>query len=192
MNGRRMMVLGLLGSVALVGCSKKKPEAPTPQPAVQTDDDAARRAAEERARQEEAARQAAEARAREAAERARQALTETIHFKYDESTIVPEAQSKLMDKVSVLRTNPDVKLRIAGHADERGSVEYNLALGMRRAQAAKDFLVNYGLEATRFDVVTFGEERPIAQGHDEAAYAQNRRDEFTITAGGDSLTPATK
>jgi peptidoglycan-associated lipoprotein len=80
-----------------------------------------------------------------------------------------------------------VRLRIAGHADDRGSDEYNLALGNRRAAAAKRYLENKGIDGSRIEVVSYGEERPLNPGTDEAAYAQNRRDEFEITAGGDAL-----
>jgi len=87
----------------------------------------------------------------------------------------------------VLAANSGVKLRIAGHADDRGSDEYNLALGNRRAAAAKRYLENKGIDASRMEVVSYGEERPLNPGADESAYAQNRRDEFEITAGGDNL-----
>ena len=80
-----------------------------------------------------------------------------------------------------------MRLTISGHADERGSDEYNLALGNRRAGAAKRYLQNKGIDGSRLDVVSYGEERPLNPGHDEAAYAQNRRDEFQVTAGGDNL-----
>ncbi len=189
MVARRMVVGALFATVAVGACSKKKPEPPAPQ-TVQNDSagqaelDARRRAAEEEAR-----RRAAEA-ARAKAEAAREALTAMIHFDYDESTITSSAQQTLTQKIDVLRAHPEIKLRIAGNADERGSVEYNLALGMRRANAAKDYLTNYGLDAARFETVSFGEERPIAQGHDEDAWRQNRRDEFEIIAGASSLMPS--
>jgi peptidoglycan-associated lipoprotein len=78
-------------------------------------------------------------------------------------------------------------MRIAGHADERGSVEYNLALGMRRAEAVRDYLAGFGLEAGRFEVTSMGEDMPLDRGSNEAAWARNRRAEFTITAGGQTL-----
>jgi peptidoglycan-associated lipoprotein len=96
-------------------------------------------------------------------------------------------QATLDRKAAILVANPKVKMRIAGHADERGSDEYNLALGNRRAAAAKRYLENKGVDAARLDVVSYGEERPLNPGNDETAYAQNRRDEFEVTAGGDSL-----
>jgi peptidoglycan-associated lipoprotein len=87
----------------------------------------------------------------------------------------------------VLAANSAVRLRISGHADDRGSDEYNLALGNRRAAAAKRYLENKGIDGSRIEVVSYGEERPLNPGTDESAYAQNRRDEFEITAGGDNL-----
>lgn len=188
---RRMVVGVVVGAFALGACAKKQPEPPAPQPATtQNDDAAAERAAREREEAARRAREEAAARARAEAEHAKQVLTEMIHFAYDESTIDPEAQQILVQKASILRAHPELRMRISGHADERGSVEYNIALGMRRAEAAKAFLVNYGLDASRFETVTFGEERPIAQGHDESAWSQNRRDEFQITAGESSLMPS--
>ena len=76
---------------------------------------------------------------------------------------------------------------IAGNCDERGTEEFNLALGQRRAAAVKDYLVQRGVAATRVETVSFGEERPVAQGSDEGAWSQNRRAEFEITAGGQTL-----
>jgi peptidoglycan-associated lipoprotein len=84
--------------------------------------------------------------------------------------------------------NPGVKIKISGHADERGSDEYNLALGNRRAAAAKRYLEGKGVDGSRIEVVSYGEERPLNPGSDESAYAQNRRDEFEVTAGGDNLS----
>jgi peptidoglycan-associated lipoprotein len=110
-----------------------------------------------------------------------------INFDYDQAVIRSNDQGTLDRKAAILAANPNVKLRISGHADERGSDEYNLALGNRRAAAAKRYLENKGVDAGRMDVVSFGEERPLNPGHDEAAYAQNRRDEFEVTAGGDNL-----
>lgn len=110
-------------------------------------------------------------------------LGQIIYFDYDESTIRADAQEALAAKVPILRNNPQIQIRIEGHADERGSVEYNLALGMRRANAVRDYLVGFGLDANRFTVTSLGEDRPLAQGSSESAWAQNRRAEFRVTAG---------
>jgi peptidoglycan-associated lipoprotein len=163
------------------------------------DADSARRAQEEAARRaaaDEAARRradsiaAAEAAARNAAGDAanmRNALTAAVHFDYDQSDIRSGDQAILDAKVPILQTNRAVTLRIGGHTDERGSDEYNLALGQRRAAAAKRYLVEHGIADGRLETISYGEERPVAQGSDEAAFAQNRRAEFEITAGGQSL-----
>jgi peptidoglycan-associated lipoprotein len=117
----------------------------------------------------------------------RATLQEMVFFDYDESTLRADAQATLASKVTALRANPNVTLRIIGHADERGSIEYNLALGLRRANAVKDYLVGFGLPESRFTTDTMGEDRPLDSGSNESAWARNRRAEFTITAGGDRL-----
>ena len=186
-------VLALGGAAACGG--NPEPQGPTPEELAQAraDSIAAAEAAAERQRQAEAERQRLEAerRAREEAARetaaARAILEEMIHFDYDRSAIRPDAEQRLMRKLSVLRANPNARIRIAGHADERGSIEYNMALGQRRAQAAKDFLVGFGIAANRIEIVSFGEDRPLVRASNEQAWAQNRRDEFTIIAGADPL-----
>jgi peptidoglycan-associated lipoprotein len=181
-----LLVLATAGLAAACG-GKPAPEqpapeatpAPAPAPAPTTTDASAERDRMDRERM-----------AREAAERAKAVaadLAAMINFEYDQATVRTTDQSILDRKAAVLGANPNVKLQISGHADERGSDEYNLALGNRRAAAAKRYLENKGIDASRMDVVSYGEERPLNAGHDEAAYAQNRRDEFQVTAGGDSL-----
>lgn len=178
-----------------VGCSRNaEPEGPTPEQlaAEQRAEEerlAAERAAAERAAAERAA--AEEASAREAARAetmaAREILEERIHFDYDRAALRPEAEQKLMRKVAVMRANPDVRLRIEGHTDERGSIEYNIALGQRRAEAARDYLVNFGIAPGRLETVSWGEDRPLVRASNEEAWALNRRSDFTIIAGGDPL-----
>jgi peptidoglycan-associated lipoprotein len=181
-----LLVLATAGFAAACG-GKPKPEqpapeatpAPTPAPApAPVDNSAERRRADSIA----AANAAAEKAKAVAAD-----LAAMINFEYDQAVIRSADQSTLDRKAAILGANPNVKVQISGHADERGSDEYNLALGNRRAAAAKRYLENKGIDATRMDVVSYGEERPLNPGHDEAAYAQNRRDEFQITAGGDNL-----
>ncbi len=153
------------------------PAPPPPAPAPR--DDSAERERLERERM-----------AREAAERARAVSAELatmINFDYDQAAIRDADQGTLDRKASILSANPNVRIRISGHADERGSDEYNLALGNRRAAAAKRYLESKGVEGSRVEVVSYGEERPMNPGTDEAAFAQNRRDEFEVTAGGDNL-----
>jgi len=103
-----------------------------------------------------------------------------VLFDYDSFELSPAAISVLDAKVKYLKANPGKRVRIEGNCDERGSTEYNLALGERRAFAAKKYLVNAGVDATRLDTVSYGEERPADPGHDEAAWAKNRRDHFSV------------
>lgn len=120
-----------------------------------------------------------------AATRAR--LLETIYFEYDADELRDDAKANLDAKISVLNANPGVKIRVAGHCDERGSDEYNIALGRRRAEAAKRYLTDRGIDASRIETASFGRERPAVQGTTEEAWSRNRRDEFEIIAGGDQL-----
>ena len=103
-----------------------------------------------------------------------------VYFEFDKSRITDEAAQVLQAKAEVLRNVTGVTITIEGHCDERGSIEYNLALGQRRADAAKAYLVNLGLPDSMFRTVTYGKERPVAQGTSEAAYQQNRRAEFVL------------
>jgi peptidoglycan-associated lipoprotein len=114
-------------------------------------------------------------------------LKSMIHFDYDKSDIRADDTATLDRKAAILGVNPGVRVRISGHADERGSDEYNLALGMRRAASAKRYLENKGVDGSRIEVISYGEERPLATGTDEGSYANNRRDEFEVTAGGTNL-----
>lgn len=142
---------------------------------------AARQAEADRlAREAEAARRAEQDRARR---QLRATLTERVHFEYDMSDITSESERRLRAKVDILRNSTGVRIRLEGHADERGSNEYNQALGSRRAQSVRDFLAGFGISANRFAMVSFGEERPLVNRSDEGAWAQNRRVEFIITAG---------
>lgn len=109
-----------------------------------------------------------------------QTIRERIHFEFDKSRITDEAAAVLQRKAEVLRQYPGVKLTLEGHCDERGSLEYNQALGQRRAESAKKYLVELGVSADMFRTVSYGEERPVAQGSNEQAWAQNRRSEFVI------------
>ena len=187
---------------AAVACGGKP--APPPAPVVDSAairdsiarEEAARRAREDSIRraQMEAERIAAERRradslaavARET-ERVKGMLAEMIHFDFDKSNLRPGDAALLDTKIGILQANPMLRITITGHCDERGSDEYNLALGNRRALAAKEYLVNHGIAADRIMTASLGEEQPIDPGHNEDAWARNRRDEFTITAGGDQL-----
>jgi peptidoglycan-associated lipoprotein len=144
----------------------------------------AREEAERIARQREADSLAALSRA---GEEVRNMLASMIHFDLDRSNIRPDDMATLDAKVAILQANPDLRIRVGGHCDERGSDEYNLALGNRRAQATKQYLVSHGIDAGRIETQSWGEERPLVDGHDESAWSQNRRAEFEVTGGGDNL-----
>ncbi len=126
---------------------------------------------------------AAEARRREAASRARAILAEKLYFDFDRSDLTAASRATLNSKLEVLRNYPAVTLTISGHADERGSDEYNLALGNRRANAVRQFLQQYGVLSGRMQTVSYGEEQPAVNGQNEAAWSQNRRAEFVIQSG---------
>jgi peptidoglycan-associated lipoprotein len=172
----RSAVLLVMVGMLVGACSKKQPPVqPEPQPpAVQQPQPTA---ATPTSGRDEAAEREAEMR------RVRAILEQIIFFDYDESSIRIDAQETLAAKVPYLRQNPGIRMRIEGHADERGSVEYNLALGMRRANAVRDYLLGFGLDASRFDIQSLGEDRPMANGSNEAAWAQNRRAEFRVSTG---------
>ena len=103
-----------------------------------------------------------------------------VYYDYDSANLSSEAQATLDADGKVLMDNASVSVQIEGHCDERGTVEYNLALGDRRAQSARDYLVRYGVPASRLSTVSYGEERPFATGSDESAWAQNRRAHFVV------------
>jgi peptidoglycan-associated lipoprotein len=103
---------------------------------------------------------------------------EKILFDFDQYALTVEAQAILVNNADYMKANPDLKVRIEGHCDERGSDEYNLALGQRRALAAKNFLVSLGIVPERISVISYGEEMPLDPSGTEAAFAQNRRAEF--------------
>ena len=199
----RLAPVLLLAGISTVAACRSQPEPePTPMPTINQDSidsvNAARaREAAERQRVADsiAAANAARERARAdsiAAENRRMealraTITQPIYFDFDRSEITMQARSTLEQKVPILRANPNLRIRIAGHADERGSDEYNVALGRRRAMAAQRFLTTQGIAENRIEIVSYGEERPVAMGSNESAWSQNRRDEFEIVSGGDRL-----
>ncbi|NIO16380.1 MAG: peptidoglycan-associated lipoprotein Pal [Deltaproteobacteria bacterium] len=105
---------------------------------------------------------------------------ENIQFDFDKYFIREDARPILEKLGSFMTDNPDVKILIEGHCDERGTNEYNFALGERRSQAAMDYLVNLAIDAGRIKTISYGEERPLDPGHSEASWAQNRRAQFVI------------
>jgi peptidoglycan-associated lipoprotein len=103
-------------------------------------------------------------------------------FETDKSELRTDTRDAMAANAAWLKANPSVRILVEGHCDERNTQEYNLALGWRRANAAKDYLTSLGVAAERIATISYGEERPFAVGHDEAAWAQNRRAHFVITA----------
>lgn len=197
-----LLVGGLAAAVASACGGGAKPQPPAPAANVDSV------AAAERARQDslERARQDSLRRAQDEADRiARQRAADSlaalgrsgdavkvllatmIHFDFDKANLQSGDAAILDQKVGILQVNPNLRIRVAGHCDERGSDEYNLALGNRRALAAKQYLVSHGIDAGRIETASYGKERPLDPGHNEEAWSKNRRDAFEIIAGGDAL-----
>ncbi|MCC6242874.1 MAG: OmpA family protein [Gemmatimonadaceae bacterium] len=180
----RLVALLAVSAIALGACKKKAPPVVAPQPVgggtttepvrntpttSTTDADAETR------------------RMRERVAAARASLLATIYFEYDADDLRDDARATLDEKLKVLNANPQLRLRISGHCDDRGSDEYNIALGRRRAETAKRYLTDRGIDASRIETTTFGRERPEVPGSGEEAWSRNRRDAFEIIAGGDQL-----
>ena len=210
MNSQRRIVVFSLAVVAASfagACAKKEPP-PPPAPVIDSTairDSIARARAEaarrdsiqraeaaQRLRQQQiadsiaAATRAAEAAARDA-EAMRATITTVVNYDFDKADLRDDTRQALDAKIPILTANPALTIRIAGHTDARGSGEYNLQLGQRRAAAARDYLTARGVAASRIELVSYGEERPTCQTMDEGCWAANRRAEFEITAGGSPL-----
>ncbi len=175
---------------SVTSCAKKKISS---EPAVTTAEEEARRQAEEEARQRELERQRAlqeedlsdeSLSARMAEQRTESARTrfenDDIYFEFDSVRLTPDAQGILAQKAQWLRANPDAEITIEGHCDNRGTNEYNLALGEGRAQSAMAFLTDLGIDAARLNTISYGEERPIDMAQTEDGWARNRRAHFVI------------
>ena len=208
---RAGIALALGAAVSVAACSKKPDTAPVPAPAVAAPATAtvmvaagadtaaraasvrdslaraasAREAALRKIRDDSAA--AVKALASKTAAELKQALVATVYFDYDKADVRDDTRGAMELKLPILTVNKSLRVRIAGHTDERGSDEYNLALGQRRAAALKRFFTDRGIDESRIDVVSFGRERPAAAGEDDATRARNRRGEFEILAGGEAL-----
>ena len=107
-------------------------------------------------------------------------MTERVYFDFDKSVLKMEGQALLKKKAEWLKANSGAKVLIEGNCDERGTAEYNLALGERRAESAKKFLVDLGIDAKRISTISYGEERPVDPRHTEEAWSKNRNDGFVI------------
>ena len=190
----RVLALSVFALVAVAACRKKPettptPAGPTPKPTCdQRCRDsislAEKRRADSLAAAEEARKKAEYERAIAAT---KAALAAPVYFEYDSDELSGDARATLDAKLPIFRANPNLRIRVAGHTDERGSDEYNLALGQRHAAAVKRYLTDQGIDSGRLDIVSFGEERPAVTESTEEAYRMNRRAEFEVIAGGDTL-----
>ena len=169
-----------------VSCAKKQVTMETQEMAAE--EGAAQQSAEDEAarRQAEEMRRAREARQSEQAasmsEEARRAAfeDENIHFDFDKYVLTPQAMMILDDKAAYLREHSGVRVLVEGHCDDRGSNEYNLALGDRRANSAKNYLVKSGVAASRITTISYGEEQPLCRQQNESCWSRNRRGQFSV------------
>lgn len=184
--GRTNLII--LAGVVAAGCSHRplaltpEPRAQaTPAPASPTVNDSLE-ASRMRSEEELAARRRADSLAALDRENAalRDTLANLIHFAFDKAWLSAGDRATLDNKSAILAANPALRIEIAGNCDERGSDEYNLALGNRRAIAAKTYLVEHGVPASRIQTISNGKERPLDPGHTERAWAMNRNDQFAI------------
>jgi len=167
----RLILLVTLTTLLAAGCAKK----PAPQVVEETPMVTEMPAQEVSGVKEQPM---MEAPVSEMAPEAAMAELQRIYFDFDQYVLTPQARDILAANAAYLKANAGVKARIEGHCDERGSDEYNLALGERRALAAKNYLVSLGIAADRLDIISYGEEMPLDPGHNEEAWAKNRRAEF--------------
>ncbi len=106
-----------------------------------------------------------------------------IHFGYNDYTVQPQDSSILRSNASWLQAHPNANVQVEGNCDERGSEEYNIALGAKRAQSAKDYLSTLGISSSRISTISYGKELPLCQEHDESCWQRNRRDHFVVSGG---------
>lgn len=196
MRLRSYVLPAVILAAITAACSSNEPPAQPPGPTGPSEEELARMRADsiaaEQARQAELERQRqTELERRREAERQRviSILEQRVYFEFDQSRLTSAAEATLRQKLDILRQYPQIQLRMEGHADERGSTEYNLALGSRRAAGVVDYFTGFGLSEGRFATVSYGEERPLVPQSNENAWSQNRRVEFVITAGRDSIQP---
>lgn len=107
---------------------------------------------------------------------------QTVFFAYDSAVLTSSARGKLDSNAEFLKANTSVEIQVEGHCDERGGVQYNLALGENRANSVKKYLVTMGVKSSQITTISFGKERPVAFGHDDSAWSANRRGNFVVTA----------
>ena len=191
MQKRRAWIFGALMLAMLlvlsVSCAKKKVtmEAEPTQEMTAEQMEAQQAAEAEAARREAAMAQKGEAQREEAATMAEEArmrafVEENIHFDFDKYDLKPKAMMILDEKAAYLREHPEVRVLVEGHCDDRGTNEYNLALGDRRANSAKNYLVRSGVAESRITTISYGEEQPVCMEQTESCWWKNRRDAFQI------------
>jgi peptidoglycan-associated lipoprotein len=164
-----ILVLGL--ALVLTGCKKKMPKEAPPPPPPKVEEVKAPVAPDTTGQA---------ARERQAAMDADKARIQSVYFDFDKSDIRADQRDKVTTDAEVFRKWTDWKIRVEGNCDERGTTEYNLALGERRANAGKQALVAAGIDAGRILTVSYGKDKPVDPGHSEANWAKNRRDDFKV------------
>jgi len=200
MRTTSFLTAAVVAAATLAACSKNAPEtAPAPAAAPNPDSVAKARAADSAAAAQAKAAAMAKAHqdsidaARAALEQAKAAaraeFAYAVYFDFDKSALTDSAKKVLDRKIQIMNANPGVGIQIEGNTDERGSAEYNLALGQQRAASVKRYLTQHGIADSRITVLSNGEEKPADQGHDETAWSHNRRAEFVITVGDLAPTP---
>ena len=167
---RGLAILFVITGLVFTTSCAKRPVKSEPGVTTAEQEGAAQKALEERRLREERLRQVA----RESV------LNQDIHFEFDKSRLMPNAKEILRDKAKWLRAHPDASIIIEGHCDERGTNEYNMGLGDRRARSAQSFLVDLGIGRARLTTISYGEEKPADSRHNEKAWAKNRRAHFDI------------
>ncbi len=181
-----VLLIMMVSLMFFASCAKKAPETDEYPMDIRTGEMTAAEAEAERERQRRIAEEEVEAyRARQAQELQTEAaktqfLDSKVYFAFDDSSLSAEAREILLAQARWLKANSDRTVIVEGHCDNRGTEEYNLALGSRRAQSVKDFLVNAGVEPSRIVTISYGEERPAVRENNEAAWAKNRRAEFRL------------
>ena len=172
MNLKHWTLMGLI-ALAVVGCAKKpKPEPKAePLPPRMEESTAPARAETPDVDEKALRRQRIQARISE--------VFKPVYFAYDQSSLSAEGQATLQEIGKLMKEMGEITARVEGHADERGTNDYNLALGERRSKAVNDYLTSYGIQGSRLTTISYGEEKSSAEGSDESAWAKNRRVEFT-------------
>jgi peptidoglycan-associated lipoprotein len=170
----------------MAGCAKKQVVSEGVKPSVEATEKATAEEATKNAEAEKAMAAEKQAKLRELemskkfAEEISAFEKASIYFDFDMSDLKSEAQANLQKKAEWLSANPMHSVSIAGHCDERGTAEYNLALGERRANSAKEYLLALGISKDRIETISYGEEKPVDPAHNEEAWAKNRRDDFSL------------